>query len=76
MSAAFVRLVLIAFVMAAPVAWWVTNRWLEAFAYRVSVGPGTLLGAGLIALALAVLTVGVQSFRTASVDPVTVLRYE
>lgn len=76
MSGSFTRLVLISLVLAAAPAWWVTNRWLSDFAYRVSVGPGTILLAGLAALIIAWITVSYQSIRVASTDPVRALRYE
>ncbi len=76
LSKDFARLVLIAFVVAAPVAYLVMTRWLDAFAYRVDLGPGVFLAAGAVALAIAFLTVGYQALRAALADPVKSLRYE
>jgi putative ABC transport system permease protein len=70
------KLVAIAFVIAAPVAWIAMDRWLESFAFRIEVGVWTLLVAGALALVFALLTVGWQSARAASVDPARSLRYE
>ncbi|MFT5144835.1 MAG: putative ABC transport system permease protein [Rhodothermales bacterium] len=76
MSGAFTKLVLVAFLLAAFPAYWVTNRWLADFAYHVTLGPGTLLAAGFAALILAWATVSYQAVKVAATDPVTALRYE
>ncbi|MBN4056388.1 hypothetical protein JYT20_01570 [Rhodothermus sp. AH-315-K08] len=52
------------------------DHWLGAFAFRVGIGLGPFLAAGLAALAIAVLTVGYQASKTAKADPVRALRYE
>ncbi|MFO7733719.1 MAG: FtsX-like permease family protein, partial [Candidatus Aminicenantes bacterium] len=72
----FVGLVLLAIVIAWPVAYYAMSRWLQGFAYRVSLGPGAFVLAALGALIVAVLTVGAQTLRAASADPVDSLRYE
>jgi putative ABC transport system permease protein len=72
----FVGLVLLANVIAWPVAYYAMSRWLQGFAYRVSLGPGAFVLAALGALLVAVLTVGVQTLRAASANPVDSLRYE
>ena len=64
-----------AFVVAAPLAYLLMDRWLEGFAYRVEVGLGVFALAGG-ALSVALLTVSTQAFRAASTDPVDALRYE
>jgi putative ABC transport system permease protein len=76
LSKDFIRLVLVAFVMAIPVAWYAMNRWLEDFAYRIEIGPGIFLMAGVLALAIALLTVSYQAIKAAMTDPVKSLRYE
>ncbi len=76
MSASFTRLVGIAFLVATPVAWWLTNRWLDNFAYHTRLGLGTLLLAGFAALMLAWLTVSYQALKAATTDPIHALRYE
>jgi putative ABC transport system permease protein len=76
LSKDFTRLVGIAFVVAAPVAYVVMNRWLEGFAYHIEVGAGVFIGVGVLAFAIAWLTVGYQSVRAALADPVDSLRYE
>jgi putative ABC transport system permease protein len=76
LSKDFLKLVLVAFVVAAPVAYVAMNRWLEGFAYRIDVGWGTLLLAGVLALFIALATVSFQAMRAAMADPVQSLRYE
>jgi putative ABC transport system permease protein len=61
---------------AAPIAYFILNRWLEGFAYRVTLGPWVFVLAGLLALFVAFLTVSYQSIRAALSDPVNSLRYE
>lgn len=72
----FARLVVIALVLAAPVAYLLMSRWLEAFVYRIDIGLGVFIIAGATALALALFTVSYQSIRAALGDPVKALRYE
>jgi putative ABC transport system permease protein len=76
LSRDFTRLVLIAFLVAAPVAYVVMSRWLEDFAYRVEVAWPVFVLAGLAALSIAWLTVSYQSIKAALADPVRALRYE
>ena len=72
----FVRLVGIAFVVAAPVAYIGASRWLEGFAYRVNLDAFTFIAAGALALLIAFLTVSYQSLRAALSNPVEALRME
>ncbi|MEP0547445.1 MAG: ABC transporter permease [Rhodothermales bacterium] len=76
LSRDFVRLVLIGFALAAPLAWWLMNRWLDGFAYRVDLGAGVFLVAGAAALVIALAAVSGQALRAATADPVESLRYE
>jgi putative ABC transport system permease protein len=76
MTGEFVRLVLIAFVIAVPLAWYGMSKWLESFAYRIDIGFAAFLIAGLAALTIALLTVSVESFRAATTDPVKALKQE
>jgi putative ABC transport system permease protein len=76
LSRQFAKWVLIANLIAWPLAWYLANKWLEDFAYRVSVGPSVFLLAGLLALIIALVTVSFQAFKAASADPVESLRYE
>jgi putative ABC transport system permease protein len=72
----FVNWVLVSFVLTCPVAWWVMNNWLENFAYRVSMGVWIFLFSGAIALVLVIITVGLVTFRAASVNPAESMKYE
>jgi putative ABC transport system permease protein len=74
LSADFLKLVAVAFVVAAPLAYWMMQRWLEDFAYRVDIGAGLFVAVGLFALAAAALTVGVLGYRAALTDPVRALK--
>jgi len=72
----FVWLVLIALVIASAGGWYLTHRWLQDYAYRVSVGVDVFLLAGGALLTLTVLTVGLQSMRAAIAKPAESLRSE
>ncbi|HYE57108.1 MAG TPA: FtsX-like permease family protein, partial [Rhodothermales bacterium] len=76
LSKDFVALVALAFVLAAPVAYWLGARWLEGFTYRVALGAGPFVLAGLVALGLALVAVSSQALRAATADPVKALRTE
>lgn len=74
MSGEFVRLVLIAFVIAVPLAYYGMNAWLEGFAYKVSIGWVVFALPGLTALAIALVTVSFESIRSAMSNPIDSLR--
>jgi len=72
----FVRWVVIAFVMACPIAYYAMNRWLQNFAYKTELSWWIFALAGFIALGIALLTVSWQSWKAATRNPVEALRYE
>ena len=76
LSKDFARLVLVAAVLAAPLAYVGLRQWLDGFAYRVELGPGVFFLAGALALAIALATVSVRAARAALADPVRSLRSE
>ena len=76
LSRDFAKLVLIALVVAAPLAYFAMDRWLDDFPYRVGITPAVFLIAGFAALLIAVLTISFQSVKAALSDPVKSLRYE
>jgi putative ABC transport system permease protein len=76
LSNEFTKWVLIANCIAWPLAWFVMNRWLQDFAYRIDVGIWIFLLAGALALVIAQLTVIYQSIKAAIANPVDSLRYE
>jgi putative ABC transport system permease protein len=72
----FARPVLLANLIAWPVAWYFMRRWLEGFAYHVDLGPLVFVGASGLALGLALITVSGHSLLVARAKPVEALRYE
>jgi putative ABC transport system permease protein len=76
MSREFVRLVLIAFVIAVPLAYYGMSKWLEGFAYKVSIGWLVFALAGLVALAIALITISFESIKSAMGNPIDSLRGE
>jgi putative ABC transport system permease protein len=76
LSKDFMKLVAISFVIAAPLAWYFMNKWLQDFAYRVSISWWIFVAAGLAALLIALLTVSFQAIRAAISNPVKSLRTE
>ncbi|HEX5555232.1 MAG TPA: ABC transporter permease [Chitinophagaceae bacterium] len=72
----FIRLVVMAFIMAAPVAWWAMHTWLQDFAYRIRISWWIFLLAGVVAMVIALATVGLQAVKAAMANPVKSLRTE
>ena len=72
----FLVLVVLASLIAVPLAWYGVQRWLETFAFRTSIDPGVFVGAGLVVLLIAALTVSFRAVRAAQTDPVKALRWE
>ena len=72
----FVRLILIAFVVAIPITYYAMNRWLQDFAYHIDIGVAVFIVAGLLCLVVALATVSYQSLRAAWTNPVDALRNE
>jgi len=76
LSMEFVRLVVVSLVIAVPVAWYTMHRWLADYSYRVSIGWGVFVGAGVLAVVIALVTVSFQAVRAARANPVKSLRSE
>ncbi len=76
LSKDFLRLVLLAILIATPIAWYAVHTWLQDFAYRISIDWWVFALAGLLAVGIALLTVSFQSIRAALMDPVKSLRSE
>lgn len=72
----FIKWVLIANLLSWPVAYFIMNKWLERFAYRVNIGLWMFFLSGILVFVLAVLTVSYLSIKAALADPVNSLRYE
>ena len=69
-------MVLISFVLAVPVSWWASNRWLQDFAFRIGLEWWSFVAAGVMALLIAFITVSFHSVRAAVANPVEALRNE
>ena len=76
LSKDFIKLVIISFVIASPVAWWIMHSWLQDFAYRIHISWWIFFGAGLLAVMIALATISFQSVKAAIANPVKSLRTE
>ncbi len=76
LSREFIKLVLLALVIAFPIAFWLTNRWLQGFAFKITIGWWVFAIAGLTAILIALFTVSFQSVRAALSNPVKSLQSE
>ncbi|HEV3252306.1 MAG TPA: FtsX-like permease family protein, partial [Puia sp.] len=76
LSKDFTKLVLIASIIGFPIAWWAMNKWLQSFAYRISISWWVFMIAGLTTILIALITVSFQAIKAAIVNPVTSLRSE
>lgn len=76
LSRNFLALVLVAIVVAWPLAWWAMSRWLDGFAYHINIGVGIFILSGTSAFVVGLLTVSFQAVRAAVVNPVKNLRVE
>ena len=72
----FLKLVAIAFVIAAPVAWWLMNQWLQDYVYRIDLSIWIFALAGLLTVLIALFTVGVKTLKAAMQNPVKSLKTE
>jgi putative ABC transport system permease protein len=76
LSRDFIKLVIIAIFIASPLAWFAMNRWLEGFAYKITISWWMFLIAALVAVLIALITVSFQAIRAALANPITSLRTE
>src|SRR5204863_8273689 len=76
LSKEFLKLVLIAALIAFPVAWWVMHKWLQNFAYKIDIGWWVFAIAALAATMVALITISFQAIRAALANPVKSLRTE
>jgi len=76
LSKDFARLIIIAMLIALPVAWWATAKWLQEFSYRTDINWSIYLIAGVITILLTVVTVSFQAIKAAIANPVKSLRTE
>ncbi|MEO5783153.1 MAG: ABC transporter permease [Ginsengibacter sp.] len=76
LSKDFLRLVIIAALVAFPIAWWVMNKWLQDFAYRINISWWIFIVAGVVAVLIALITVSFKAIKAAIANPVKNLRTE
>jgi ABC-type antimicrobial peptide transport system permease subunit len=76
LSKDLLKLVMVAIVIATPVAWWVMYQWLQDFAYRIEISWWIFALAGILALLIAILTVSFQAIKAALANPIKSLRTE
>ena len=76
LSKEFIKWVLIANIISYPVAYYFLNKWLQNFAYRVTIGLQFFIVSGVLALAVALLTVSYQSIKASIANPTEALRFE
>jgi putative ABC transport system permease protein len=76
LSKEFLWLVLVSLIIAIPLSWWVMHTWLQDYAYRINIEWWVFALGGILALAIALLTVGLQAFRASLANPIKSLRTE
>ncbi len=76
LSVDFLKLILIAFIIATPIAWFAMERWLDHFAYRISINFVWFILTGLLVLIFAQITVIIQTIKSALTNPIDVIKYE
>lgn len=76
LSKEFVQLVLLAFIIAAPIAWWLTYKWLQDFAYRTTMSWWVFVASGTTMMIIALITLSIQTVKAAIANPVKSLRTE
>jgi ABC-type antimicrobial peptide transport system permease subunit len=76
LSVDFLKLVLISFIIAVPIAWWAMSQWLESYTYRIHIQWWVFALAGLLSILIAVITISYQAIKAARANPVKSLRTE
>jgi putative ABC transport system permease protein len=76
LSKDFIKLLLLSICIASPIAWWAMNKWLQDFAYRISISWWIFASVGVICLLIALVTISFQAIKAAVANPVTSLRSE
>ena len=72
----FCKWVLVSAIIAIPITWYILQNWLESYAYRIILTADVFIYSGLIAIAVAAVTVGLEAFKSAIQNPINALRYE
>ncbi len=76
LSREFIKWIFIAILIACPIAWYIMNKWLQGFAYRINLGVDIFILAAMIILVIALATITWQSLKSSLANPVEALRYE
>lgn len=76
LSKDFIKLIVIALLVSMPVAWFIANKWLENYPYRITVGSGIFIATALFVIIIALATISYQAVKTAIANPVNSLRTE
>ena len=76
LSKDFIKLIVVALLLASPVAWYFLHQWLQDFAYRITLSWSVFVGAGIIAIIIALVTISLQTVKAAAANPVNNLRTE
>jgi putative ABC transport system permease protein len=76
LSKDFIRLVIVAFVIASPVGWFIMHNWLQNYAYRIQIGWRVFFAVGILAVLIALATISLQAIKAAMANPVESLRTE
>ena len=76
LSTDFMRFVLLAFIIAAPIAWWATYKWLQNYAYKTNMSWWVFALSGFSMLLIALITLSMQTIKAARANPVDSLRSE
>lgn len=76
LNANFTRLIIVSFMLAVPISWFVLDWWLEQYPYRIQIGVGAFVISGIVMIVITWSTVSYQSIRTALTNPIDVLKEE
>lgn len=76
LSKDFLQLILIAILIAFPLAWWAMQQWLKGFAYSIDIGIGTFVAAGIVTILITLLTISFQAIKAAIMNPVQSLKVD
>jgi putative ABC transport system permease protein len=76
LSKDFIKLVILAFIIASPIAWLIMNKWLQDFAYRTDISAWVFVASAVLSILIAFITISIQSIKSALANPVKSLRSE
>jgi putative ABC transport system permease protein len=76
LSRDFLRLVALAIVIGSPIAWWIMHWWLQDYVYRITLGAGIFIGAAVLVMVIALLTISWQALKMGTINPLGALRVE